>query len=111
MRTISVQRFSSQRAGHLGERNVHRRQHHAQRVGVEHHHRSGRTGEMGEQVGVALPRESGGRKGLLVDRRGGDRRHPAGARIVHRCHDGLVGGATGVGAHPRAGEALQLGCR
>ena len=61
-----------QRPRHLAERDVHRRQHDAQRVGVEHHRHVLRAGQVREQIGVAGPRQAGEPERLLVDRRGGD---------------------------------------
>ena len=53
-----LERRPRQRARHIGERNVHGRQHDAQRVGVEHHRDVGRAGQMREQIGVSAPRQA-----------------------------------------------------
>jgi len=60
-------------ARHLRERNVHGREHHTQRLGIEHHRDMRRTGEVREQIRVAAPLEPRQPERLLVDRRGRDR--------------------------------------
>ena len=68
-----LERWLRQRARHVGQRDVNRRQHDAQRVGVEHHRDVRRAGQMREQIGVAAPRQAGQPERFLVDRRRRDR--------------------------------------
>jgi hypothetical protein len=48
-----LERRPGERARHIGERDVHGRQHDAESVGVEHHRDVGRPGQMRQQIGVS----------------------------------------------------------
>ena len=60
---------------HLGERNVHRREHHPQPVRPEHHRHVVHAAEMREEIRVSAPRQPGRGERFLVDRRRGDGGH------------------------------------
>ncbi len=82
---------------HERERDMDGREHDLEPLGPEHHHDVVDTAEMREQVGVAAPRQTGGRKGLLVDRRRDDGIDVCRKRIRRRADDRLVGRARRAG--------------
>jgi len=96
-----------ERAGDLGKRNVHRRQHDAQRLGPEHHHDIWNAAQFGKQVGVPAPRKARGRKGGFVDGRRDDGRHLPRHRVVRRGHDRRVGRSAGRGIHAPRRKRLE----
>ncbi len=95
-----------QRLGHLAQRHVDRRQHHSQRVRIEHHRHAARPGEVSEQLGVPRPGQSRGCKRFLVDRRSRDRIDPARPCVLDRAHDGLVRRTPGRCGHASAFERV-----
>ena len=93
-----LERLARQHARNIGERHVHRREHDAKRVGVEHHRDVPHAGEVCKQIGVAGPGQTGQAKRFLVHRRGRDCVDLALFRVADRAHDRLVCGAARIGA-------------
>ena len=64
-----LEQFGRERGGHLGQRDVNGRRHHAQLVRGQHHHHLGHPGQMGEVFRMAGKGEARAvLQGLLVDR-------------------------------------------
>ena len=103
----ALERLAGQRPGHFRERDVHGREHDAQRVGVEHHGDARRSREVGEQIRVPAPRQPGRGEGFLVDRRGGDGVDHVRLRVGDRAGDGVVGGTAGLRRHAPARERVE----
>ena len=93
-----LERFPGNGARHVGQRDVHRGEHDTQRLRVEHHRDVGGTGQMREEIRVAVPRQAGQAKRLFVHRCCGDGVDGVLLRIRHRTHDHVVRGAARVGA-------------
>ena len=97
-----LQPAARQQPRHVGQRHVHRRQHHRQPLGVEHHPHLAGPRQLGQQFGVPPPAESGPRPRELADRRRGHGVDAARQRVAGGARDRLVRRpAGGRGDHPR----------
>ena len=86
-RMVAAIESAVSRLRHVGQRKMDGRQHHPQRIGVEHHRDGPRAGQVREQIRVPVPRQAGEPERLLVDRRRGNRLDLATLRGVGRAHD------------------------
>ena len=84
------ERSGTERARHVGQRDVHGGEHDTQDVRVKHHRNVARARQVGQQIGVPGPRQTGQPEGLLVDRRRGNRVDLAFHRRIDGAHHGVV---------------------
>ena len=96
---------------HFGQRDVHGRQHDAQRVASRTSSRRRRAGQVREQIGMAAPWKPGQRERLLVDGRRRDRIDRAARRVVDRAHDGSYAARPASALSAPGGERLADGRR
>ncbi len=97
-RNRRVHQITREERGHFRQGDVHRRQHHSQRIRVKHHRDVRRPGEMREEIGMPRPRKARQPERFLVDRRRGDRVHGVVLRVVHGANDRVVRSQASFGA-------------
>ena len=88
---------------------MHRRQHDAQLVALEHHRDARRAGEVREQIRVPLPRQSCQRERCFIDGRGCDGGDVSALRVRGRLDDRVVRGPARLRRHRARTKRPQRG--